>query len=128
MKPNIEYIKQEMERHKWTGSQLAMKMGVSRMEVSRLLRGKRVGGKKCIGGLIKALPDADLKDLFFLVLVELIVSEKGWTMEQVKNLDDKRVCDKSKDGKVIVIRKKDCITRITANADRTLKVTHEYVK
>ena len=24
-------------------------------------------------------------------------------MEQVKNLDDKRVCDKSKDGKVIVI-------------------------
>ena len=43
-------------------------------------------------------------------------------MEQVKNLDDKRVCDKSKDGKVIVIRKKDCITRITANADRTLKV------
>ena len=44
-------------------------------------------------------------------------------MEQVKNLDDKRVCDKS-----IVIRKKDCITRITANADRTLKATHEYVK
>lgn len=67
MKPNIEYIKQEMERHKWTGSQLAMKMGVSRMEVSRLLRGKRVGGKKCIGGLIKALPDADLKDLFFWI-------------------------------------------------------------
>ena len=65
MKPNIEYIKQEMERHKWTGSWLAMKMGVSRMEVSRLLRGKRVGDKKCIGGLIKALPDADLKDLFF---------------------------------------------------------------
>jgi len=68
MKPNIEYIKQEMERHKWTGSQLAMKMGVSRMEVSRLLRGKRVGGKKCIGGLIKAFPDADLKDLFFFGL------------------------------------------------------------
>lgn len=77
MKPNIEYIKQEMERHKWTGSQLAMKMGVSRMEVSRLLRGKRVGGKKCIGGLIKAFPDADLKDLFFLDWVELIVSKKG---------------------------------------------------
>ena len=67
MKPNIEYIKQEMERHKWTGSQLAIKIGVSRIEVSRLLRGKRVGGKKCIGGLIKALPDADLKDLFFWI-------------------------------------------------------------
>ena len=46
MKPNIEYIKKEMELHKWTGSRLAMKMGVSRMEVSRLLRGERVGGKK----------------------------------------------------------------------------------
>lgn len=68
MKPNIEYIKQEMERHKWTGSQFAMKMGVSKMEVSRLLRGKRVGGKKCIGGLIKAFPDADFKDLFLLEL------------------------------------------------------------
>ena len=45
MKPNIEYVKREMERRKWTGSQLAMKMGVSRMEVSRLLRGKRVGGE-----------------------------------------------------------------------------------
>ena len=65
MKPNLEYIKREMNRHEWTGSQLATKMGVSRMEVSRLLRGKRVGGKKCIGGLIKAFPNADFKDLFF---------------------------------------------------------------
>lgn len=66
MRPNIEYVKQEMERHHWTGSQLAMKMGVSRMEVSRLLRGKRVGGKKCIGGLIKAFPNAKMDELFFL--------------------------------------------------------------
>ncbi len=50
------------------------------------------------------------------------------TMEQIKNLDDKRVCDKSNDGRIIEIRKKDCITRITANEDGTLKITHEYVK
>lgn len=49
-------------------------------------------------------------------------------MEEIKNLNDKRVCDKSTDGKVIIIRKKDCITRITANTDGTLKVSHEYVK
>ena len=30
-------------------------------------------------------------------------------MEQKKNLDDKRVCDKSKDGKVIEIRKKTAL-------------------
>ena len=107
MKPNIEYVKQEMERRKWTGSQLAMKMGVSRMEVSRLLRGRRVGGKKCIGGLIKAFPDAELKDLFFFGLSGTYsFRRKENCMEQVKNLNDKRVCDQSKDGKVIVIRKK----------------------
>lgn len=49
-------------------------------------------------------------------------------MRQIKNLDDKRICDQSRDGKVIEIRKKDCITRITANADMTLRVTHEYVR
>ena len=65
-----------MERRKWTGNQLAMKMGVSRMEVSRILRGKRIGGKKCIGGLIKAFPDVELKDLFFLNQMEPIDSSK----------------------------------------------------
>lgn len=65
MRPNIERIRQEMDKRNWSGSQLAMKMGVSRMEVSRLLRGQRVGGKKCIGGLIKAFPAIPIDDLFF---------------------------------------------------------------
>ena len=56
MKPNIEYIKREMERHKWSGNQLAMKMGVSRMEVSRLLRGKRIGGRSALAALSKPFP------------------------------------------------------------------------
>lgn len=64
--PNLEYIKRAMTEHHWTGSKLASKMGVSRMEVSRLLRGKRAGGKKCIGGLIKAFPQASINELFFL--------------------------------------------------------------
>lgn len=76
MRPNIEFIRKEMERRKWTGNQLAMKMGVSRMEVSRVLRGKRIGGKKCIGGLIKAFSDVELKDLFFLDRMEPIDSDK----------------------------------------------------
>lgn len=66
MRPNIERIRQEMDKRHWSGSQLAMKMGVSRMEVSRLLRGQRIGGKKCIGGLIKAFPGIPIDDLFFL--------------------------------------------------------------
>jgi hypothetical protein len=46
-------------------------------------------------------------------------------MEEVNNLDHKRICDISTDGKVIEIRRKGCVTRITANPDGTLKVTQE---
>ena len=66
MRPNIPLIKEELERRQWSGNKLAMKMGISRMEVSRLLRGQRVGGKKSIGGLIKAFPDIPIERLFFL--------------------------------------------------------------
>jgi len=43
-------------------------------------------------------------------------------MEKVLNLDKKRVCDISDDEKVIDIRHKDCVTRITANSDNTLNI------
>ena len=46
-------------------------------------------------------------------------------MKEVTNLDQKRVCDISTDAKIVEIRKKDCITRITANSDGTLSITHE---
>ena len=43
-------------------------------------------------------------------------------MEEVRNLNGKRVCDMSRDRKVIEIVQKGCLTRITANPDGTLKV------
>ena len=43
-------------------------------------------------------------------------------MEEVCNLNGKRVCDMSRDRKVIEIVQKGCLTRITANPDGTLKV------
>ena len=49
-------------------------------------------------------------------------------MKEVKNLDLKRVCDISADKRVIVIRKKNCVTRIIANPDSTLKVVQERVQ
>lgn len=66
MKPNIELVKKLIKEKGWSISNLAIRMGVSRMEAGRLLSGKRVGGKKCIGGLIKAFPNVDLNELFFL--------------------------------------------------------------
>jgi len=43
-------------------------------------------------------------------------------MEEFRNLKGKRVCDMSRDHKVIEIVYKDCLTRITANPDGTLNV------
>jgi hypothetical protein len=49
-------------------------------------------------------------------------------MKEELNLDCKRVCDISADLKTIVIRKKDCMTIITANPDGTLNITHQRVQ
>ena len=46
----------------------------------------------------------------------------GVSMEEVRNLNGKRVCDMSRDHKVVEIVQKGCLTRITANPDGTLKV------
>lgn len=46
-------------------------------------------------------------------------------MKQELNLDHKRVCDISTDLKVLEIRKKGCITTITANPDGTLNIIHK---
>lgn len=43
-------------------------------------------------------------------------------MEPVKNLNGKRVCDISRDRKVVEIVQKGCLTRITVNPDGTLKI------
>ena len=46
-------------------------------------------------------------------------------MTGIINPDHKRVCDISADAKVVEIRKRDCVTRINANPDGTLKIIHE---
>lgn len=43
-------------------------------------------------------------------------------MEQIHNLNGKRVCDRSEDRRVIEIVQKGCLTRITANPDGTLNI------
>ena len=43
-------------------------------------------------------------------------------MEEIRNLNGKRVCDISRDRKVIEIIQRNCLTRITANSDGTLNI------
>jgi hypothetical protein len=49
-------------------------------------------------------------------------------MEEVRNINNKRICDISKDKKVIEICLKGCLTIITANPDGTLNITHQHKK
>lgn len=43
---------------------------------------------------------------------------------EVKNLNQKRVCDISPDRKKLQIRKGNCLTEITVNKDGTLNISH----
>lgn len=64
MKPNRTYILKLVDEKNWSGSELGRQMGISRTEANRFLNGERVGGKKTIGGLIKAFPEEPLEKLF----------------------------------------------------------------
>ena len=68
MKPKVDRIKELMAVRRWSASELARQMGVSRSETTRLLNGKRNGGNKVISGLIKAFPEEPLENLFFCPL------------------------------------------------------------
>ena len=49
-------------------------------------------------------------------------------MREVRNINNKRICDISNDKKVVEIRLKDCLTIITANPDGTLNISHEFIE
>lgn len=60
----VEKVKDLMMSHRWCASELARRMGVSRSEVTRLLKGKRQGGAKIVEGLKRAFPEVPLETLF----------------------------------------------------------------
>ena len=66
VKPNRDVLYALLRERGWSGSELARRMGVSRAEANRLLAGTREGGKKCIGGLMKAFPDVPVDELFLM--------------------------------------------------------------
>lgn len=64
---NTEYLLQLMEVHgKMSLGQLSVKSGISKSQLSRIIRGKRGMGTRTLKGLMKAFPDADIGVLFIL--------------------------------------------------------------
>lgn len=66
MEAKLNYIRQLVREHDWSGSELARRMGISRAEANRFLNGQRKGGKKLISGLLKAFPTESYETLFIL--------------------------------------------------------------
>lgn len=66
MTPNKEYIFALVSKNEWSWSELARRAGLSRAEVCRWAKGQRNGGRKFIGGMIKAFPEEPIEKLFFL--------------------------------------------------------------
>ncbi len=62
---NTEYVQELMEEKGYTLGQLAVKSGISKAQLSRLMRDKRGAGTKTLEGLMRAFPDADIGKLFF---------------------------------------------------------------
>lgn len=62
---NTEYVQELMDEKGYTLGQLAVKSGISKAQLSRLMRDKRGAGTKTLEGLMRAFPDADIGKLFF---------------------------------------------------------------
>ena len=62
---NTEYVQELMLEKGYTLGQLAVKSGISKAQLSRLMRDKRGAGTKTLEGLMRAFPDADIGKLFF---------------------------------------------------------------
>lgn len=71
MVPNIKYIQKLASERGWSQTKFAAALGMSRAEVSRLFNGRRRGGMKLVGSLIRVFPNEPLDKLFFLQQVVL---------------------------------------------------------
>lgn len=74
---NVDYVQELMDEHGWTLGQLSAKSGLSKAQLSRLLRDKRHAGAKTMEGILKAFPDADREKLFFYKRCYQSATSKG---------------------------------------------------
>lgn len=64
MTPNRTYITKLVNEKGWSDSELARRMGISRAEANRFMKGQRIGGKKLMSGLLRAFPNESIEALF----------------------------------------------------------------
>lgn len=66
MIPNRQYIQKLVFERGWSQTEFAYELGMSRAEVNRFLNGRRLGGAKLSGNIIRVFKDQPIDKLFFL--------------------------------------------------------------
>lgn len=64
MKVKSNILKEKLKKNCWSQNELAIKVGVARGTISRVLNGKRGAGRKVIGGILRTFPEETIESLF----------------------------------------------------------------
>jgi len=64
MKLNKDYIRELVFKQGWSQTEFAEKLGMSRAEVNRFFNGRRTGGSKLVGNIIRVFYNVPMNKLF----------------------------------------------------------------
>lgn len=65
MKVRNEVLKEKLKKNLWSQNELAIRVGVTRGTISRVMNNKRGAGRKVIEGLLRTFPEETIESLFY---------------------------------------------------------------
>jgi len=65
MKLNKDYIRELVFKQGWSQTEFAEKLGMSRSEVNRFFNGRRAGGSKLAGNIVRVFANEPMDKLFY---------------------------------------------------------------
>ena len=133
MTPNRTYITKLVNERGWSDSELARRMGISRAEANRFMKGQRSGGKKLMSGLLRAFPNESIETLFILPKLSPISNDSPVItanefhlpeLVPVKNLNNALVAKMDARNGVIEVAEHGYTTQFKVPAGTDIQVVH----
>lgn len=133
MTPNRTYITKLVNERGWSDSELARRMGISRAEANRFMKGQRSGGKKLMSGLLRAFPNESIETLFILPTLspisnnspDIIADELSLPeLVPVKNLNNALVAKMDARNGVIEVAEHGYLTQFKVPEGTDIQVIH----
>ena len=133
MTPNRIYITKLVNERGWSDSELARRMGISRAEANRFMKGQRSGGKKLMSGLLRAFPNESIETLFILPTLspisnnspDIIADELSLPeLVPVKNLNNALVAKMDARNGVIEVAEHGYLTQFKVPEGTDIQVIH----